>query len=434
MSTLQALLEKHVQDSFKIEVLGPKFVQDRFRILGIKLSRSQYRGIVNHFKTLKADNFVLRFKDSQVIEAGFKSEEELQEAFQGLPGDLVTDFRRYEANYFKALPDVINEKIEKISLLLLKSLKRNSTNSLKLRRKDFSGFQNRLQKSRKGAFDLLEMLIAIAIETGADFNNEIRPQAADQNDTVFESLTRLHARACQIASEILVLLQAGYADGAHARWRSLHEVVVVALFISMHGTELAERYLLHDTIECFKASLIYQEHCKKLGYDSLTKQEIEELKTDYDLLTKQFGGQYSTEYGWAYPEINAKNLTFRDLERAAGLEHLRPFYKMACQNVHANPRGIFFKLGLHSNSGEMLLAGPSNVGLADPGHSAALSLAQITTALLTHQPNLDRLVICKILMKLVDEIGMAFLDAETAVIEQQDGFKQFRIDEQNGRS
>ena len=92
---------------------------------------------------------------------------------------------------------------------------------------------------------------------------------------------------------------------------------------------------------------------------------------------------------------------------------------MACHNVHANPRGIFFKLGLYPDSGDILLASPSNIGLADPGHSAALSLAQITISLLTHNPNLDRLVICQIIFKLQDEIGAAFLDTTTSIYSDQ---------------
>ena len=99
---------------------------------------------------------------------------------------------------------------------------------------------------------------------------------------------------------------------------------------------------------------------------------------------------------------------------------------MACHNVHANPRGIFFKLGLYPQSGDILLAGPSNVGLTDPGQLTALSLMQISTTLLTQQPNIDRLTACKIMMTLEREIGQAFLTAENSIKEKlkyNNGFK-----------
>ena len=42
----------------------------------------------------------------------------------------------------------------------------------------------------------------------------------------------------------------------------------------------------------------------------------------------------------------------------------------------ANSHGAHFRLGLHSSQQEkMLLAGPSNLGLADPGHSKAICFA-----------------------------------------------------------
>jgi hypothetical protein len=42
--------------------------------------------------------------------------------------------------------------------------------------------------------------------------------------------------------------------------------------------------------------------------------------------------------------------TFKDIERAAGIDHLRAHYRMASHNVHANPKGVFFKLGMLEES------------------------------------------------------------------------------------
>lgn len=98
---------------------------------------------------------------------------------------------------------------------------------------------------------------------------------------------------------------------------------------------------------------------------------------------------------------------------------LRPFYKMASHNVHANPKGAFFKLSLYPRRQDILLACPSNIGLADPGHAAAISLGQITIALLTIKPTLDNLVICNILMRLEPEIGETFLAAQKLLEEDE---------------
>ncbi len=419
MDTLQTIFDKHLEESFKLEILGPRFIQKRLNELGINLSKKQIKKIKEQFANLDRDGLNFEFKDNQVIKAGFKSEKEFRDALKSLPDDLVIDLEKFTNEYLDNLPETFREISNEISIIFLNSLKKKSNRMLKARRKDFSRFESRLRKAWKKAFDLFEMLIAIALEAGEDYNNEFRKMTSEENDLVFEVLTRLHARACQISSEVLTLLRSGYADGAHARWRSLHEVVVVGLLISSNGTDLAEKYLLHDAIESYKASLVYQEHCEKLGYEPLTYDELSDLKNEYDLLIDRFGTIFKKEYGWAYPTIDSKNPTFRDIEKAAGLTHLRPFYKMACHNVHANPRGIFFKLGLYPDSGDILLAGPSNVGLADPGHSAALSLAQITISLLAQNPNLDRLVLCQILIKLQDKIGAAFLEASASIYSDQ---------------
>ena len=67
-------------------------------------------------------------------------------------------------------------------------------------------------------------------------------------------------------------------------------------------------------------------------------------------------------------------------------------------------------MGLIPGEGDILLSGPSNVGLEDPGQECAMSLAQITVALLTAQPNLDRLVVCDIVQTIEREVGDAFLE------------------------
>jgi hypothetical protein len=63
----------------------------------------------------------------------------------------------------------------------------------------------------------------------------------------------------------------------------------------------------------------------------------------------------------------------------------------------------------------MLLAGASDLGLADPGHCTAISLSQITFTLLTMTPNIDRLVICQLLCRFGDAVGEAFIAAHRAL-------------------
>ncbi|MBV8754913.1 MAG: hypothetical protein JO328_18820 [Hyphomicrobiales bacterium] len=59
----------------------------------------------------------------------------------------------------------------------------------------------------------------------------------------------------------------------------------------------------------------------------------------------------------------------------------------------------------------MLLAGPSNAGLAEPGFGAIRSLNQISSCLLCLSPTFDNVIALKIMTKLGDEIFEALSNA-----------------------
>ena len=52
-------------------------------------------------------------------------------------------------------------------------------------------------------------------------------------------------RAAGVAHEVLALLRAGFPDGAHARWRTLYELAVVAHVLAAGNRGTASRYLAH---------------------------------------------------------------------------------------------------------------------------------------------------------------------------------------------
>jgi len=123
--------------------------------------------------------------------------------------------------------DIITKSLPELSEVLLKELKKTSSAAIKERRKIQKGFEKRLAKRWKKPIELLEMFSIAAYEAGEEFNNEYREDASRNEDYVFAVLVKMHARACQIGLEILTLLKSGFADGAHARWRTLHEIVVI---------------------------------------------------------------------------------------------------------------------------------------------------------------------------------------------------------------
>jgi hypothetical protein len=138
------------------------------------------------------------------------------------------------------------------------------------------------------------------------------------------------------------------------------------------------------------------------------------LKDFYNNVISRFGPEFRTQYGWAAVHLKNPQPTFAALEQAAGTDHLRSHYRMASHNIHANVKGIVFKLGVPDYSdSKLLLTGRSNAGLADPGHGCAISLAQATVSLVTVSTTFDHIVVSKIVARLVDEIGKEFIAAHT---------------------
>ncbi|MFQ5853214.1 MAG: DUF5677 domain-containing protein [Candidatus Binatia bacterium] len=419
MGILQDTFEAQAREHLSFHKVGTSLIQKRLEGLGIALTHAQLAEIESKLQNIEGRTITFNLEESQLP---FFSSGPVGEAVQNLQidladsGDSLTELiDGFSSRLSEAIPDVVDG----VSQTLLERLKSDAPLMLRHRKKDRASFESRLARVWRKPMNLLETFLVVALEAGDDFNREFRAVASQENDYVFEVLTRLHARGCQIASEIMALLRSGHADGAHARWRSLHEVAVVGFLIKSASNETAEKYLLHEAIESYKAAKLYQQHCQTLGYEPLSEEEFKKIEANYQFLIARFGLSYRNEYGWAASLLGRQDPTLKDLEQHVGLAHLRPFYKMASHNVHANPKSVFFKLGLCPSSQDILLAGPSNTGLADPAHATAISLAQITVALLTTKLNIDRLVTCQILTKLEHEIGEEFLTAQKSL--EKDG-------------
>ena len=278
-------------------------------------------------------------------------------------------------------------------------------------------FEKQLGKRWNKPLRLLEEFVLIATETGAAFNREYRNETVESGDPVVGVMTRSHARACQIASAILTLLKAGYADDAMARWRSLHELWVITSFIMANGQDLADRYRQHLTIERYKMACRVQDASERLGREPIPAKELDELRTERDRLVEKFGSEFNEEYGWAADALNDKRPNFSKIEAKLSLDHWRPEYRIASENVHAAAHGSYYRLGNHLIHQQFLLAGPSDQGLNHPGHCTTIALGGITANLLDARPTAAGSMICMALHALQDEIGAAFFRADRRLAE-----------------
>jgi hypothetical protein len=315
--------------------------------------------------------------------------------------------------------DMIPAACTESGKVLFERLKHDATEMLADRKAILDGFLRRLHERWQRPFDSLKTLIESCRETGEEYARHFRPEPGKRGAVLFDCLVRLHARACLLTEEALWMMRGGFASGAQSRWRTLHEVTVVAHFISQHGERVAERYISHYKVDSYRAALQYQEHCAALGRSALAPMEVENLKDARDQLCLKYGKPYGEEWGWAAEALSKDRPAFIDIEQAIGMSHMRPYFKLACVSSHASSKGLFFDLGnaLLTDAGFML-AGASNAGFFDPGSCTAQSILQVTCTLLIHRGKNMRVATCVMLaalLNLTEETVQAFSDAEDAL-------------------
>ena len=339
----------------------------------------------------------------------------LERALKGLTPEQLD---KLEANVDALISTVVSQAIEDAAKGLVERLKQDAPGMLEHRRGWQAEFEKRLAEHWGPAFDLAEMVVKVAFEAGEFFYEKHVPPDG-QHDFVFEALSRLLARACRIAEEVLVLLKAGYGQAGLARWRALDEVAIVADFIAENGDDCAERYFAHEAIETWRGIQEFQQHAERLGETPYSKVEVEAAKHRFDALIERYGSRFGDPYGWAQaalaakdPRYAKKNVTLAAIEQSVGTQHMRPYYRMASHGIHANPKGITWTPDLLPTDGRgSLLTGPSPAGLADPGQSALISPTRVTASTLASKKGEATGLIILALLQLTDEAGEAYLRA-----------------------
>lgn len=283
----------------------------------------------------------------------------------------------------------MNAAVADTSTRLTRRLLRHRPRILSGRRGPLGGFEERLYERWKEALDLYELCVYLAGKCGDMYRKICWTFAQETKSNQFIALTRLHGNAILIAGEVLHLLKGGFASGAHARWRSLHETAAVAMFIARGTDDLAERFLKHRFVKAYEDAQQFQKHAARLGEPELSPEELLRLRTGFDEVLRRYGADFAGSYGWAKRALEnldpqrKGNVNFGEVEKAVGIEFWVPYYRMASHSIHPTATTINFNIGgLDPVIG--ILTGPSNAGLADPGHGALLSLANETAVLMTN--------------------------------------------------
>jgi len=397
------------KDVLAAENILPRILRPKLEELGIYLTDEQMARISE--QVAQGDRSIdFELDNAQYVKAGLPPDKDGKYALTIDLSEEAERLDRLEEKLPEIIAELIPKFIEQCATELLESIESVRAVRLREERVKREAFRQTVQAIWGEALDGLDMFINLVTEAGSDFADEYRTSSTDEPDYKFQALIGLHARACQMGKEIFTLLSEGFADGAHARWRSLHEVAVIGKFILDHEQGTAERYLLHQIIEAKQGAHEHVNHAERLNEPPPTEDEIAQLDVAYKSLRERFGDSYVNPYGWAAEQLGSKSPKFAEIEKSTGLDHLRPYYKLASYNVHASPRSIVYRLGASPYS-SVLVAGPSVFGLADPGQGAVFSLFGITVSLLIYQPAIDRHVRLQVLSKMMEQISEAFARA-----------------------
>ena len=225
--------------------------------------------------------------------------------------------------------------------------------------------------------DLCEGVLRAAEEMAEEHVDlHFRPEGMPATQWV---LGHLHARACRIGEEALVLLQHGFGLGAYTRWRALHEVVVVGRFISQHGDELALRYAEHVDVNHWR---LYKEADDAGRLSEEDREPYADAKARADELAERYGETFLRDDGWAAEALaGSEHSGFRGIEAATDFSSMRADYREASGGVHAVAAWVFLPPDAE-HFGTTLVTGASPVVIAAPAAAVAVAVQTATETLL----------------------------------------------------
>ena len=292
---------------------------------------------------------------------------------------------------------VVEECLEAAATVFLRGLERRFPEQKAHEDTELYGFRRRLELRWGVPLDLFRMMLTMSRELFDGEAGSLGRSKAKAGRTLREALLGIHARALRTVTAVLVLLENGLADDAYARWRTLYELSVAAAFLSEHGEDAAERYLLHEAV-ALKQRL---ENELSWGAKKIPRRQQRDIVEDYEAVVSMYGRGFAKPYGWAAGFLGGNdNPKFVDLEKAVNGRMIVPPYKESSLQVHGGRAGL---LGLGSSE-EVAVVGHSNMGLEIPLMHSSQCLTDVTCLQLYHSPARD-VVLLKVLMSLNKKIA-----------------------------
>jgi hypothetical protein len=374
------------------EIILRKLLEPKLREAGVKAWRSGARALAKHLADKQAGEFHWEdYPDGEVTDVTVEFTEDDGRELERL-------YDKFEGTLDEAMAKVIDTSVDAMLLRY-----RSEWQAYRRSEERFiANFRNRLEDRWGTALDGLRLLSDLCKDEGEKYIERLNRSQAKSPPYKRVLLSRLHSRACQVTAEVIALLEAGFAKGAMARWRTLHELEVIATIVSVAGNSTAKRFFDYEYVENKRAKDQYLLDQPDLGLQPLSKKEIDEVEADYAAVVQEHGRDFRHPYGWAAKFLKNKSPRFNDLERAAGVARMRSHYKFASYSVHASPRALTIRIDDLGDQ-DWPIAGASNAGLEEPGQNAAMTILRITYLLCENLKSIDNAMIMNALIILRDE-------------------------------
>jgi hypothetical protein len=234
------------------------------------------------------------------------------------------------------------------------------------------------------AFDRFEVLLSVATGFAEDWAKRVDASArATAGDARYDAVPTLARRGLQAAHEILASLTAGYPAAAMARWRSAHEMAIVALALAEEAEELARRYLDHQWIEA-ERTLKAMPPAFRASDTELQAYEHHVVAMAAQARATHTDTPFGRPNGWMATLIPSRQ--FSELESRFGAEAARMWYRRGNTQTHAGHLGPATQLGNDVGNEDEQIVGPSLVDLEQVGVVAPHTVRALVVALLRLHP------------------------------------------------
>ena len=236
-------------------------------------------------------------------------------------------------NALQEYPDLTNDELEAVTEQAVQSslaavfeimpgvLEKSSGKTVRTGRKLQRGFEQRCYRRWRKAFELYDVIRGVAAEIGEKHVQEYLAASEEGGDYIFNALSHLHPRMLLVASEVDALLRTGFPDGALARWRTLHEISVVATFIAQSDQDTAKRYLASFQFNAYRAANQFNRYADRAQLTPFLAEEIEAMGSACEALKKDLGRSIGRDFDWAKEVVPKDRPSLLDLEEATGLDH-----------------------------------------------------------------------------------------------------------------